>query len=64
MLTDLGVDVVDEYPYTVTLADGHIRYLADFGLRGPDSGRWVDPAWGEAFDEAFAGGLGRSRATG
>ena len=53
VLTDLGVDVVDEYPYTVTLADGRIRYLADFGLRGPDSGRWVDPAWGEAFDEAF-----------
>ncbi len=53
VLTDLGVGVVDEHPYTVTLPDGRMRYLADFGLQGPDSPRWRDPAWGETFDEAF-----------
>lgn len=53
VLTDLGVDVVDEHPYTVTLPDGRIRYLADFGLRGPASELWSDPEWGESFDAAF-----------
>ncbi|GAA2842730.1 NAD-glutamate dehydrogenase [Leucobacter komagatae] len=53
VLTDLGADVIDERPYTISLTDGRIRYLADFGLRGPASQLWGDPAWGEAFDDAF-----------
>ena len=54
ILTDLGVDVVDEHPYTITLADGGIRYLSDYGLTAPDSERWSDAKWGRIFEEAFS----------
>ena len=54
ILTDLGVDVVDEHPYTITRADGGIRYISDFGLTAPDVESWSDPALGATFEDAFA----------
>lgn len=60
VLTNLGVDVVDERPYRVTLSDGSVRYLSDFGLAAqtaPDSpafAAWQDAAWGGDFEDAFA----------
>lgn len=54
ILTDLGVDVVDEHPYTITLSDGRIRYISDYGLSGPESGLWLDPEWGQNFEDAFS----------
>src|SRR5690606_37899552 len=53
-LTDLGVDVVDEHPYTVVRSDGGVRYISDFGLSGPDNERWSDPEWGATFEDAFS----------
>ena len=54
ILTDLGVDVVDERPYTISLADGQKRYISDLGLTTADSGPWSDPSWGSAFEQAFS----------
>ncbi|REJ05152.1 NAD-glutamate dehydrogenase [Microbacterium bovistercoris] len=59
ILTDLGVDVVEERPYTITLPNGEVRYISDFGLVAPgldDAGseRWHDPAWGADFEAAFS----------
>ena len=53
VLTDLGVDVVDERPYTINLADGEIRYISDYGLTAPDLPEWDDPEWGKPLEEAF-----------
>ncbi|KHK96098.1 NAD-glutamate dehydrogenase [Microbacterium mangrovi] len=54
ILTDLGTDVVEERPYTITLPGGEIRYISDFGLIAPVVERWNDPAWGTDFEDAFA----------
>lgn len=54
ILTDLGVDVVDERPYTITLADGQVRYISDLGLTAPGSEMWNDASWGRVFEEAFS----------
>jgi len=54
ILTDLGVDVVDERPYTVTLADGRVRFISDFGLTAPGVDVWSDPYWGPTLEEAFS----------
>jgi glutamate dehydrogenase len=53
VLTDLGVDVVDERPYVVTIAGDGTRHISDFGLvvSGPEL--WDDPKWGTALEEAF-----------
>ena len=53
VLTDLGVDVVDERPYTFVLADGSVRYLSDYGLTAPNNALWEDADWGAVFEEAF-----------
>ncbi|UOQ59044.1 NAD-glutamate dehydrogenase [Leucobacter rhizosphaerae] len=53
ILTDLGVDVVDERPYTVQLADGGTMHISDFGLIAPDVSVWGDPEWGRTFEDAF-----------
>lgn len=54
ILTDLGVDVSYERPYTLSLADGEVRRISDYGLVVKDSKRWADPTWGVTFEEAFA----------
>jgi glutamate dehydrogenase len=54
ILTDLGVDVSYERPYTLSLADGEVRRISDYGLVVKDSERWADPNWGTTFEEAFA----------
>lgn len=53
VLTDLGVDVVDERPYTIHLPDGTTRQISDFGLTASGAESWSDPAWGDEFERAF-----------
>ncbi|MEG3615704.1 NAD-glutamate dehydrogenase [Isoptericola haloaureus] len=53
MLTDLGVDVLDERPYTIRPADGGTRYLSDFGITAPDPALWEADGAAEALEEAF-----------
>ncbi|MEV7619129.1 NAD-glutamate dehydrogenase [Microbacterium sp. NPDC089321] len=53
VLTDLGVDVVDERPYSVTMPDGTTCHVSDFGLTAEGIDRWTDPAWGAVFEDAF-----------
>lgn len=59
ILTDLGVDVVDERPYTISLADGTTSYISDFGLTELDGANredspWRDDHWHEEFEAAFS----------
>ncbi|UOQ57441.1 NAD-glutamate dehydrogenase [Leucobacter allii] len=54
LLTDLGVDVVDERPNTIALPGGETRHISDFGLVADDAELWRDPAWGAEFTAAFA----------
>ena len=54
VLTDLGVDVVDERPYTISLPDGTTWHVSDFGLTAEGVDRWTDPAWGAMFEDAFS----------
>jgi len=54
VLTDLGVDVVEEKPYAITLADGQKVHVSDFGLTAEGADRWSDSAWGGLFEDAFA----------
>ncbi|MFC5337018.1 NAD-glutamate dehydrogenase [Leucobacter denitrificans] len=54
ILTNLGVDVVDERPYALTLASGETHYISDFGLTAPSHEDWNDPEWGVEFERAFA----------
>ncbi|RGE19295.1 NAD-glutamate dehydrogenase [Leucobacter sp. wl10] len=53
LLTDLGVDVVDERPNTISLPGGGTRYISDFGLVVADEALWGDAEWGTEFTEAF-----------
>ena len=53
VLTDLGVDVVDERPYAVTLGDGRTWHISDFGLTAPEDSPWGDETWGRAFEDVF-----------
>ncbi len=53
ILTDLGVDVVDERPYVITLPGGEKRYISDFGLTAQGSPLWADASWGTPFEAAF-----------
>ncbi|CAH0123288.1 NAD-glutamate dehydrogenase [Microbacterium sp. Bi121] len=53
VLTDLGVDVVDERPYEITLDGGEKRYISDFGLTAEGVERWMDASWGSVFEDAF-----------
>ncbi|UBH05946.1 NAD-glutamate dehydrogenase [Leucobacter sp. Psy1] len=53
MLTALGVDVIDERPYSIELANGETRHLSDFGLTVTDAALWGDAARGSAFEDAF-----------
>ncbi len=53
VLTDLGVDVVDERPYTIRLSDGETRHVSDFGLTVADPALWGDDVTAEAFEDAF-----------
>ena len=54
VLTDLGVDVVDERPYTISLPDGTTWHVSDFGLTAEGVDRWTDPSWGAMFEDAFS----------
>ncbi|GAA2872997.1 NAD-glutamate dehydrogenase [Microbacterium arabinogalactanolyticum] len=54
VLTDLGVDVVDERPYTISLPDGTRWHVSDFGLTAEGVDRWIDPTWGATFEDAFS----------
>ncbi|MBL3685594.1 NAD-glutamate dehydrogenase [Leucobacter zeae] len=53
LLTDLGVDVVDERPSALALAGGDVRHISDYGLVVEGDARWEDPEWGAEFTEAF-----------
>ncbi|GAA4732059.1 NAD-glutamate dehydrogenase [Isoptericola chiayiensis] len=53
VLTDLGVDVLDERPYTVRPADGRPRYISDFGLTAADPALWDDDGAASALEETF-----------
>ncbi|ALJ18407.1 NAD-glutamate dehydrogenase [Microbacterium sp. No. 7] len=53
ILTDLGVDVVDERPYTVKTAGGEVHHISDFGLTAAGTDEWEDAAWGAAFEAVF-----------
>ncbi|MFT4219332.1 MAG: NAD-glutamate dehydrogenase [Microbacterium sp.] len=54
ILTNLGVDVVDERPNAITLPDGSTRHISDFGLVVPDAALWGDDRRRVAFEEAFS----------
>jgi len=54
LLTALGVDVVDERPYTLTLGDGSARVISDFGLTVTDAALWGDAEREAAFEDAFS----------
>ncbi|GAA2181401.1 NAD-glutamate dehydrogenase [Leucobacter tardus] len=53
MLTALGVDVIDERPYSIALPNGETRHLSDFGLTVTEAELWGDGARGAAFEDAF-----------
>ncbi|MGO1538862.1 MAG: NAD-glutamate dehydrogenase [Leucobacter sp.] len=53
ILTDLGVDVVDERPYAIHMSDGTVQYISDFGVVVTDSELWGDQAVAAAFEDAF-----------
>jgi glutamate dehydrogenase len=53
LLTALGVDVDDEWPYDVTRAGEPTAYLYDFGLRVPASGMVSGSDVRERFEAAF-----------
>ncbi|WP_396658177.1 NAD-glutamate dehydrogenase [Microbacterium sp.] len=53
VLTDLGVDVVDERPYRIVLGDGRTRHISDFGLTAHEASPWGDQTWGGAFEDVF-----------
>ncbi|PRZ07797.1 glutamate dehydrogenase [Isoptericola sp. CG 20/1183] len=53
LLTDLGVDVIDERPYTISLPDGETRHISDFGLTVPDPALWGDASTAAALEETF-----------
>ncbi|MGL5828875.1 MAG: NAD-glutamate dehydrogenase, partial [Angustibacter sp.] len=50
---DLGVEVLDERPYTLSLADGRELYLYDFGLRYRGVGGWSEDFSATRFVDAF-----------
>lgn len=52
VLTDLGVDVVEQRPYNVTLTDGVTLHLSDFGLTSSSSS-WGDEATANEFEAVF-----------
>lgn len=54
MLTNLGVDVCYERPYTLRLANGEVRRISDYGLVVKDSALWAEASWGVTFEKAFA----------
>ncbi|WP_407318673.1 NAD-glutamate dehydrogenase [Isoptericola halotolerans] len=53
LLTDLGVDVLDERPYALRLADGTTRYISDFGITAPDPALWGGDGAAEALEDTF-----------
>ncbi|WP_402464193.1 NAD-glutamate dehydrogenase [Isoptericola aurantiacus] len=53
LLTDLGVDVLDERPYTIELPDSGSRHISDFGLTAPDPALWGDDDTAAALEETF-----------
>ena len=53
MLTALGVDVLDELPFTISPAGGEPHRISDFGLTVPDAALWGDADRKRAFEEAF-----------
>jgi len=57
-LSNLGVDVVDEWPHQLRRADGRRVYIYDFGLqyaRAPERPELARDAFCEAFAAAWAG---------
>src|SRR5699024_10081255 len=62
MFTDLGLDVLDERPYTISDEGDGQRHVYDFGLRLRSGGQWpADEAVSAAFEEALLA-VGRGRA--
>ena len=53
LLTDLGVDVIDERPYTINLQNGETRHISDFGLTVSDPDLWGDDATAAALEATF-----------
>jgi glutamate dehydrogenase len=54
ILQGLGVEVTDERPYGLTLADGARRWIYDFGLRYEVTAETGPDAASQLFEDAFA----------
>ena len=54
ILQGLGVEVTDERPYGLTLADGSRRWIYDFGLRYEVTAETRPDAASQLFEDAFA----------
>jgi glutamate dehydrogenase len=54
ILQGMGVEVIDERPYGLTLADGARRWIYDFGLRYEVTGETSPDAASQLFEDAFA----------
>jgi glutamate dehydrogenase len=53
ILTALGVDVDDEWPYDIDRADGSSASIYDFGLRVPSDSMLTSPADRSRFEQTF-----------
>ena len=53
ILTALGVDVDDEWPYDITRAEGPAASLYDFGLRVPEARMLASPEAKERIEKTF-----------
>ncbi|HEX6461619.1 MAG TPA: NAD-glutamate dehydrogenase [Thermoleophilaceae bacterium] len=53
MFENLGVEVADERPYELTLRDGELIWIYDFGLTIPGEGDLDSPDTRQAFQDAF-----------
>jgi glutamate dehydrogenase len=54
ILQGMGVEVIDERPYGLTLADGARRWIYDFGLRYEVTEETSPDAASQLFEDAFA----------
>jgi glutamate dehydrogenase len=53
ILQRMGVEVLDEYPYEISRADGQEAWVLDFGLALPSGDILDDATLGERFEEGF-----------
>jgi glutamate dehydrogenase len=54
ILEDMGVEVIDERPYGLTLTEGARRWIYDFGLRYEVTAETTPDAASHLFEDAFA----------